>query len=201
MFKNIKHLLLPTLVFLISGCGTSSISYQNEQLNLKINKSQVQVHGTQVEQRTENFSPLFITQKLMRLDDGSFIVYEDARTDMQYQFDPTTPRSISIIFDAKRVVKVYYNTFIYAFQVVLKDNRVLNLIASQNFDQELQMVYGMSTEKLNSMLKELDQDAQPAYYKNVINLQNEPTPFMSRVTTWKVNFVPLVIPLRRIGRF
>lgn len=201
MFKNIKHLLLTSLVLLISGCGTSSISYQNEQLSLQINKSQVQVHGTQVKQRTENFSPLFITQKLMRLDDGSFIVYEDARTDMQYQFDPTTPRSISIIFDAKRVVKVYYNSFIYGFQVVLKDNRVLNLIASQNFDQELQMVYGMSTEKLNSMLKELDQDAQPAYYKNVINLHNEPTPFMSRVTTWKVNFVPLVIPLRRVGRF
>jgi argonaute-like protein implicated in RNA metabolism and viral defense len=200
MFKIIKQLLFITLILLISGCGTSNISYQNEQLSLQINKSHLQVHGTQVDQRKENFSTLFLTKNLLRLDDGSLIVYEDARTDMQYQFDPTATRSIDIIFDAKRVVKVYYNALIYAFQVVLKDNRVLNVLATQSYDQELKMVYGMSTEKLNSMLKNLDPNAKPVHYNNVINLSHEPTPFMSRWTTWKVHFVHLVVPLRRIGR-
>lgn len=199
MFKIIKQLLFITLILLISGCGTSNISYQNEQLSLQINKSHLQVHGTQVDQRKENFSTLFLTKNLLRLDDGSLIVYEDARTDMQYQFDPTATRSIDIIFDAKRVVKVYYNALIYAFQVVLKDNRVLNVLATQSYDQELKMVYGMSTEKLNSMLKNLDPNAKPVHYNNVINLSHEPTPFMSRWTTWKVHFIPLVVPLRRIG--
>ena len=199
MFKIIKQLLFITVILLISGCGTSNISYQNEQLSLQINKSHLQVHGTQVDQRKENFSTLFLTKNLLRLDDGSLIVYEDARTDMQYQFDPTATRSIDIIFDAKRVVKVYYNALIYAFQVVLKDNRVLNVLATQSYDQELKMVYGMSTEKLNSMLKNLDPNAKPVHYNNVINLSHEPTPFMSRWTTWKVHFIPLVVPLRRIG--
>lgn len=200
MISKITKLLISlVLIFLISACATSNISYKNEQLSLQINDSQLQVHGTQVDQRTENFSTLFLTQNLLRLDDGSLVVYEDARTDMQYQFDPTATRSIDIIFDAKRVVSVYYNALIYAFQVVLKDNRVLNVLATQSYDQELKMVYGMSTEKLNSMLKNLDPNAKPVYYNNVINLSHEPTPFMSQWTTWKVHFVPLVIPLRRIG--
>ena len=199
MFTIIKQILFTTVILFISGCATSNISYKNEQLSLQVNKSHLQVHGIKVDQNTKNFSTLFLSQNLLRLDDGSMIVYEDARTDMQYQFDPTAPRSIGIIFDAKRVVKVYYNALIYAFQVVLKDNRVLNVLATQNLDQRLQIIYGMSTEKLNSMLKNLDPDAQPVSYKNVINLSNESTPFMSQWTTWKVHFVPLVVPLRRMG--
>ena len=200
MSKITKLLVSIVLILLISACATSNISYNNEQLSLQINDSHLQVHGTQLKQNRENFSTLFLTQNLLRLDDGSIVMYEEARTDMQYQFDPTTTRSISIIFDAKQVVKVYYKALVYAFQVVLKDNRVLNVLATQGYDQELKMVYGMSTEKLNSMLKKLDPDALPVDYKNVINLSNEATPFMSRWTTWKIHFVPLVVPLRRIGR-
>jgi len=201
MMSNITKLLLSiVLIFLISACATSNISYNNEQLNLQINDSHLQVHGTQVKQHRENFSTLFLTQKLLRLDDGSIVMYEEARTDIQYQFDLSTTRNIGIIFDAKRVVRVYYNALIYGFQLVLKDNRVLNVLATQGYDQKLQMVYGMSTEKLNNMLKNLDPDALPVDYKNVINLRNEPKPFMSQWTTWKVHFVPLVVPLRRIGR-
>ena len=200
MSKITKLLVSIVLILLISACATSNISYNNEQLSLQINDSHLQVHGTQLKQNRENFSTLFLTQNLLRLDDGSIVMYEEARTDMQYQFDPTTTRSIGIIFDAKQVVKVYYKALVYAFQVVLKDNRVLNVLATQGYDQELKMVYGMSTEKLNSMLKDLDPDVQPVYYKHVINLSHEATPFMSRWTTWKVHFVPLVVPLRRIGR-
>jgi len=200
MIREITKLLVSlVLILLISACATSNISYKNEQLSLQINDSHLQIHGTQLKQHRENFSTLFLTQNLLRLDDGSMVMYEEAQTDMQYQFDPTTPRSIGIIFDAKRVVKVYYKALVYAFQVILKDNRVLNVLATQGYDQKLQIVYGMSTKKLNSMLKNLDPDAQPVEYKNVINLSHEPTPFISQWTTWKVHFVPLVIPLRRIG--
>lgn len=202
MIREITKLLVSlVLILLISGCATSNISYKNEQLSLQINDSHLQIHGIQLKQHRENFSTLFLTQNLLRLDDGSIVMYEEAQTDMQYQFDLPTTRSIGIIFDAKRVVKVYYNALIYAFQVVLKDNRVLNVLATQGYDQKLQIVYGMSTDKLNNMLKNLDPDALPVDYKNVINLRNEPTPFMSQWTTWKVHFVPLVVPLRRIGRF
>lgn len=191
-----KLLLTASIVLLLSGCATSNLSYNNEQLNLQINDAHLQVHGTQLKQQRETFITLSLRQYFLRLDDGSNVVYEKAETDMQYEFEPTTTRTIAIIFDAKKVIKVYYNTLVYAFQVIMKDNRVLNVLATKNFDQELNMVYGMSTEKLNSMLKTLDPNVQPAYYKNTINLSNESEPFISRWTTWKVHFVPLVVPIR-----
>ena len=199
--KHLFKLLLSSLIIILSsGCATSNLSYNNENINLRINNASLQLPGVTLKEKNDNFSTLFLTQKLLRLDDGSLVVYEEANTDMQYRFDPTTPRSIDIIFDAKQVIKIHYNTFIYAFQVVLKDNRVLNVLVAQGYDQELQMVYGMSTEKLNKMLKDLDQNTKPAYYKNVINLKNEPIPFISRWSTRKVHLAPLVVPVRRIGR-
>jgi len=129
--KMTKLLFTIITLLIISGCATSNLSYKNEELNLRINETSLQVHGTQLDQKNENFSTLFLTQKLLRLDDGSLVVYEEAETDMQYRFDPTTPRSIKIIFDAKRVIKLHYNTFIYAFQVILKDSRVLNVLVAQ----------------------------------------------------------------------
>lgn len=195
-----KLLYLTLITLLINGCATSNLSYKNEQVNIRIDKTSLNMHGMPLEKKNENFSTLFLTQNLLRLDDGSLVVFEEADTDLQYRFEPTTPRSIKVIFDAKRVIKVHYNTFIYAFQVVLKNNKVLNVLAAQGFDQELQMVYGMSTERLNDMLRKLGQDAKPAYYKNVIDLRHEPSPYLSQWDVQKVHIVPLVVPIGRLGR-
>jgi hypothetical protein len=200
MTKLITLLLSIYVLFLLSGCATSDLSYKNDNIHLRINDASLQVHGVALQEKHDNFSTLFLTQRLLRLDDGSLAVFEDARTDMQFQFDQTTPRSIKIIFDAKSVLRVHYDTFIYAFQVVLKDNRVLNVLVAQGYDQELQMLYGMSTEKMNNMLKELGQDAKPAFYKNVIDLSSEPTPYITGWTVQKVHLAPLVVPVPRFGR-
>jgi hypothetical protein len=200
MKLSTKLLSAGLTLLLLTACGpTSNLNYRNGQLSIQLSDQNLQLHGTQLKQNRENFSILFLTQSLLRLDDGSMVMYEDARTDLQYQFDPVTTTSISVIFDAKSMVRVYSNNFLYAYQIILADNRILNLIASQSYDQELQMVYGMSTKKLDSMLRKLDQNAQPAYYKNVIDLSRETNPLMSRWTTSKINFYPLVIPLRRFG--
>lgn len=200
---KLKNMMIAALsaALLLSACSNpATLTYNNEQLQLQVKDAHLQLHGTLLKQQRENFSTLFLTQKLLRLDDGSIVMYENAETDMQYQFDPTTTRSIGIIFDAKGVNKMYENSLLFAYQVILQDNRVLNMIVSQGYDQELIMIYGMSTSKLNSMLRELDPNAPLAYYKNSIDLSKEPNPLMSRWTTYKVHIIPLVIPLRRIGR-
>ena len=200
MKLSTKLLSTGIALLLLTACGpTSNLNYRNGELSIQLSDQNLQLHGKMLKQNRENFSILFLTQSLLRLDDGSMVMYEDARTDLQYQFDPITTTSISVIFDAKSMVRVYSNAFLYAYQIVLPDNRILNLIASQSYDQELQMVYGMSTKKLDSMLKKLDPNAQPAHYKNVIDLSHEPNPLISRWTTTKINFYPLVIPLRRFG--
>jgi hypothetical protein len=199
--KLINTLLSTGIALLfLTACGpTSNLNYHNGQLSIQLSDQNLQLQGTQVKLNRENFSILFLRQSLLRLEDGTMVMYEDAKTDLQYQFDPITTTSISVIFDAKSMVRVYANNFLYAYQIILPDNRILNLIASQSYDQELQMVYGMSTKKLDSMLRKLDQNAQPAYYKNVIDLSREANPLISRWTTKKINFYPLVIPLRRFG--
>lgn len=199
---KLKNIMIATFssALLLSGCANPNLSYNNEQLNLQVKNSNIQIHGTQLKQEKENFSTLFLTQDLLRLDDGSLVMYEYAKTDIDYQFDPTTTRSIGIIFDARSVNKVYENSFLFVYQVVLQDNRVLNMIVSQAYDQELIMLYGMSTPKLNSMLRDLDPNAPLAYYKNSIDLSRERTPLMSRWTTYKVHITPLVVPIRRFGR-
>lgn len=187
-------------LLLLTACGpTSNLNYRNGQLSIQLSDQNLQLQGKQLKQNRENFSILFLRQSLLRLDDGSMVMYEDARTDLQYQFDPPTTTTITVLFDAKSVIRVYSNNFLYAYQIVLPNNRMLNLLVSQSYDQELQMVYGMSTKKLNSMLQKLDPNAQPAHYQNVIELSQESNPLMSRWTTTKINFYPLVIPLRRFG--
>ena len=200
MQLSIKLLSTFTTLLLLTGCGpTSNLTYKNDQLSIQRSDQNLKLHGKQLKQNRENFSTLFLTQSLLRLDDGSMVMYEDARTDLQYQFDPPTTRLISVVFDAKSVSRVYTNSFLYAYQLVLQDNRVLNVLVSQGYDQEMQMVYGMNTKKLDSMLRKLDDNAQAAYYKNVIELNRESNPLISRWTTSKVHLYPLVIPLRRFG--
>lgn len=196
MKKVIKPLLSVFVVLLLSGCATSDLSYNNEAIHLRIDDASLRVKGKTLEEKHDNFSTLFLTQKLIRLDDATLVVFEEARTDMQYKFELTTPRSIKIIFDAKQVIKVHYNTFIYAFQVILKDNRVLNVLVAQGNNQRLQMLYGMSTDKMDQMLRELGQDVKPALYKDVIDLRDEPMPFMSQWSIRSIHLAPLVVPYR-----
>lgn len=186
-----------TTLFLFTGCTTSELTYNNEALNLKVDQKQLQVHGTQIKSRSDNFSILFLNQKLIRLDDGTLVMYEKAKTDMQYEFANTTTRTIKVVFDAQRITKVYEHALVYAYQLVLADNSVLNVLVSQSFDQELSMVYGMSTQKLNKMLHKLNPNTSPAYYKNAITLNHKINPLLSNWTTWKINFLPLVQPLPR----
>lgn len=201
MYKNIKLLALLTFIFMINACGTPSLlQYDNSSLNLQIADKRIQVPSTQVKSTKENFKILFLEQKLLRLDDGSLVMYEEAETDMQYMFDPTTTRTISVVFDAAKVVKVYEKDFIYAYQIVLKDRRVLNIIVSQGFDQELQMVYGMSSKQFLTALNRLGANISTLAYLNTIELKNESVPLISKWTTSKVNFYPLVVPMRRLAR-
>ena len=201
MYKQIKQLSLLSLLLLLNACtNPATLQYDNTNINLKIEEKRIQVPSKQIKLTKENFSILFLEQKLLRLDDGSLVMFEEAETDMQYMFDPPTTRTISVIFDAINVVRVYEKDFIYAYQLVLKDHRVLNIIVSQGYDQELQMVYGMSSKQFVKTLNRLNANINTVPYQNAIELKNEPNPLLSKWTTWKVNFYPLVIPLRRLGR-
>ena len=198
--KSTFALINTVALLLFSGCSTSTLTYDNSNLNLRVDNTILKVHGEEIKSHRENYSILFLEQKLIRLDDGSIVMYEYAQTDMAYEFAQITTRAIDIIFDARSIVKVYDKALIYGYQIILKDGRVLNAVVSQSFGEELTMVYGMSSQKFDEMLKKIDPNAKPVPYRNAVILKNEPNPLMSRWNTWKINFVPLVQPLPRLQR-
>jgi len=188
-------------LFILSACSNSTLSYDKSKLNLRVDDILLQVHGTQLKANRENFSILQLEQKLIRLEDGSMVMYEYGRTDMTYEFAQTTRRTIDSVFDAQQIVEVYSKAQLYAYQIVLADGRVLNAVVSQSYDQEISIVYGMSSEKLDKMLKKLTPLARPVPYRHAVTLEHEPNPLLSRWTTLKINFVPLVQPLARFMGF
>lgn len=201
MYKNIKLLALLTFIFMISACSRPSVlQYDKSNLNLQLEDKRIQVPSTQIQLKIVNFGSLFLEQKLLRLDDGSLVMYEEAETDMQYMFQPTTKRIISVVFDAIKVINIYEKDYISAYQLVLKDRRILNIIVAQVFDQELQMVYGMSSKQYINTLNRLGADINGLPYSTTIELKNEPEPLLSKWTMSKVMFEPLVIPMLRSGR-
>jgi len=186
---------------MISACSRPSLlQYDKSNLNLQLEDKRIQVPSTQIQLKIVNFGSLFLEQKLLRLDDGSLVMYEEAETDMQYMFQPTTKRIISVVFDAIKVINIYEKDYISAYQLVLKDRRILNIIVAQVFDQELQMVYGMSSKQYVNTLNRLGADINGLPYSTTIELKNEPEPLLSKWTMSKVMFEPLVIPMFRSGR-
>ncbi len=198
MKKITKLLFATTAILMLSSCGMSNLSYDNKQLTIQVEKEYLQMNGTLLNERRDNFSSLFLSQKILRLDEGNLVVYEDARTDLNYQFDPTTTRSIEVIFEAREVIRVYGKSLLFAYQLILKDGRILNVIAQQDDDQYLRILYGMSTAQLNKMLKQVDPDAREAYYKQVIIIQDKQHAIFSKWDIKKIHFYPLVVPLRRL---
>ena len=196
--KIIKPLLAVAAMFMLSGCGMSNLNYNNKQLTLQVEQGVFQSNGTLLNAQISNFNTLLINQKIIRLDEGNLVVYEDARTDLNYQFDPPTTQSIEVIFEAREVIRVYGKSLLFAYQLVLKDGRILNVVAQQDDDQYLRILYGMSTVQLNKMLKQVDPDAREAYYKQVIIIQDEQNAILSKWDVKKIHFYPLVVPLRRL---
>jgi hypothetical protein len=199
MKKIINTLLATAATFMFSGCGGSSnLDYNNRQLTIQVAEEYLQLDGTLINEYRDNFSSLYLSQKVLRLREGNIVVYEDARTDLDYEFEPSIMYSIKIIFEAKSVIMVYGQDHLYAYQLILKDGRILNVIAQQGDTQQLEFIYGFSTAQLNKIIKQLNPNAGAAYYKQVIQLQNERDAILSKWDVQKVHFVPLVVPLAKM---
>jgi len=199
MKKIISTILAITVTFIISGCGASSnLHYNNKQLTIQVAEEYLQLDGTLINEHRDNFSSLYLSQKVLRLNEGNVVVYEDARTDLDYEFEPPIMHSMKIIFEAKSVIMAYGKDHLYVYQLILKDGRLLNVIAQQGDTQQLKFIYGLSTAQLNKIIKQLDPNAGGAYYKQVIQLQDERNAILSKWDMQKVHFVPLVVPLAKM---
>jgi len=181
-------------VLLLSACSTSQITYAPDQLTIQSANTTSVYQSTLITQRKQNFSTLFIDQKILKLPEGNLIVYEHAYTDLQYEFEPALKHIINIVFESRGIVAYYIGTQLSAYQIVLPNGQWLNLIAQQSDTQELTFLYGMNTKQFESMIKKADPNATFALHKKGITFHKPYQAVQSRWTTKKVHFVPLVVP-------
>ena len=192
MFKKLSLAL--TAMLIIHGCTSSGIQYDSNTLAFQVEENQLMLDATLLAQKREYFRTLVINQKVLKLKEGNILVYEDAQTDISYEFDPATIHIIRSVFDARGVLRVYARSNMYAFQVTRFNGQVVNVLAQQDESQRLRFVYGMSTRQLNTMLKQLDSTAPLAPYSRVLTLHHPKQSILTRWTTMKVDFLPLVKP-------
>jgi len=186
------------LLFLLNACGLSYLGYAQQTLHLQIDQNRLLLHGSTIQEKRDNFSTLFLSRKLIRLHNGRTIVYEEARTDLSYEFEPTITRSVKIIFEAVAMRTLYSKNNLFAYQLLLANGIVVNVMAQQDETQELKLLYGMSNAQLNQMLRTLDPHAVIAAENQAMAFTRTQWAFLTKWDTRKVHLVPLVVP---VGRF
>ncbi len=184
---------------MLSACSTTDLAYKNNKLALQVDGKHLQVNGTSLGRQQDNFSSLYLAYEILQLDAGNIVVYEKARTDNRYQFNFTAMQTIQIVFDAIEVRKVYFSSSFYILQLTLQDGRILNTIVEQLEDQSMNIAYGMSNKQVNDLLRQLDAKALRPLKQNVIAIQNPQAAIFSRWTMKKVDFIPLIVPVRLLG--
>jgi len=194
----LKLLLATILLLVMSSCATSNLDYNNPKLTLQADNKFVQINGTLLKVRKDSFGSLYLTQKVLRTEKGNVLVYEDAETDILYEFEPNITRIIKVVFDSKSTVITYSKDHLYAYQLILQNGKILNVIAQQDDSQRLRMVYGMSSTQLDKILNRLEEDVKKAYYRKVITTKEVDRAILSKWNVQKVHFYPLVSPLPKI---
>ena len=181
-------------VLLLNSCNTADINYNGQQLVMRANNTVLQMDGKLMAKKSLNFRTLFLSQKTVRSKEGNLIVYEDARTDINYEFQFSLIHITQIVFDAVRIQLLYTTPKMQIFQLQLPNGKILNVMAQQNESQEIKYMYGMSAKQLDHILQTLKADVRYRPHRNVIQLRNTFSAVQSRWTDWKVHFVPLVVP-------
>ena len=199
MSTLVKFLLLFALLAVLGGCKMADLSYTEGKLSLQVDNNHLSVNGSTIKSHKDSFGNLYLDQKTIKLKDGSIVVYERVRTDNLYEFNLIPLQTIHSVFDAHRVISIYNKSSFYLFQLVLRDGRILNVAAEEFDDQRLTLVYGFSNAQLRNILKQLDPRAvQKPLIEKVITLPEGRGAIYSKWSVQKVQFVPLITPVRYI---
>jgi len=181
-------------VLLLNSCNNADINYNGQQLVMQVGNATLKMDGRLMAKKSLNFRTLFLSQKVLQTREGNLIVYEDAQTDVNYEFQFSLMRITQIVFDAGRIRLLYTTPKMQIFQLQVPSGQILNVIAQQSESQEIKYMYGMNAKQLDRILQTLGGSVLYKPYRNVLQIRNTFHAIQSRWTDWKVHFVPLVVP-------
>lgn len=196
-----RILLLSLLVlFTFSGCFTSSLSLNKEELILKYDANELLLSNEVVSSEFLNFKELFVSIYKLRDKNGTTLFYEDAKTTMNYEFNFGGLYSLMYIFDnSQKYESVYEKNNLLLVQIKLKNASYLNVIIQTSSSQAYSFVYGFSNAEFLEIANSLKEGLKikELKYEGVTF-----TPSDAAISNWNdkiVFFTPLITPYRAIN--
>ncbi len=200
--KNIVLLFLVALLF--SGCITSSLKLNtSDDLVLKYNENELILTNKILDSKFLNFKDLFVTKYKLQDKDKRILFYEDARTEINFEFNYSDINTLLLIFgDINKYEVIYERRNLRFIQLQLKDKTNVNVMYQASDTQAITYVYGFSNHEFIKKAKEISGDDEVDIKK--LKLQGQTfTPSSEPLTNWNdkmVFFAPLITPLRGMRR-
>jgi hypothetical protein len=180
---KLYSLLLST--FLLTGCATSSLNLgADDTLTLTYDKQKLSARGLTLDTKHDNYPELELNQSIIELDDDTLLVYEEVQADLAYQFQYSTPQSIEMIFDAKKLNLLYQRNNLYFFQLELKNGKFLNVVAQQSDMQSLTQLYGFTNLQMKKIINKISkEDKKLKLNEDIIVFEHFEGSYLSRWST------------------
>ena len=198
--KNIIFTIIIALFFV--GCSRSSLTLTSQnELQLNYDDKTFLVSQNIVSDGYLNFKDLIVSQYKVTNDDGSVLFFEDAETDLLYEFNFLELSTVMYIFDdSKKYEKVYVRNNLSLVQIMMKNKSYVNVLIQANSSQIYSYIYGFSNEeflKIANMIKLEDTKIEPLKFQGVVfDKSSKPH------TNWNdllVFFTPLITQFKGAG--
>jgi len=200
--KKIIFVLLSML--LLGGCTTSSLVLsKKDKLILNYDADSFVVTNKVISKESINFKDLLVMQHKLKAGDKGVLFYEDIRTSLNFEFNYGGLYTLLYVFnDAQKYEIFYKRNNLKMLQICYDGKNYVNVILQASDTQEYSYVYGFSNEEFIKIYNKIktDNTKAPTLKYQGITFENG----SKNITNWNdhlVYFVPLITPLRVMGRF
>jgi hypothetical protein len=199
-----KNLILIFLsIFVLAGCSTSSLKLnKDKELVLKYSSSDLLLTNKVIDSSFLNFKDLFVTIYKLEDENGRVLFYEDARTELNFEFRHRGLYTVMYVFDDRKKYNVIYRrNNLKLVQFPLKDKTYLNVMIQASDSQIYSYAYGFSNKEFMEIankikVKESDELGELKHEGLVLESSSK------ALSNWNdklVYFTPLISPLRSMG--
>ena len=200
--KNIILILFITI--LISGCGNSTLKInKKDELLIQNNLNELIVSSKVTKTETLNYKNISVIQNRLQDEYGRVLFYEDVKTASNYKFNFEEQNSVVNIFASmKKHEKVYTKDNLSFIQLVLANDKRINIMLQKNSTQGISFVYGFSNYEFIKLAKKIKADSEGElkrlrYQGYTFTAQDRP------LTKWSsdvINTTSLIQPLLGLGK-
>jgi len=198
-----KIILLIFTVIFFTGCTTSSLKLnKSEELVFNYNSTEYLLTNNIESKELQNYKDLFVYQYKLVNEQGRVLFYENARTELNYEFNFGGLYTVMYLFnDSQEYEEVFSKNNLRLVQLTLKDKTHVNVLIQASDTQIYSYVYGFSNHEFINLARKLrtdgDVEIKRLKYQGVsLSLSQDP------ITTWNdklVYFTPLIRPLLGMG--